>query len=288
MRTAKPRPKPTFEYPARIEEFVTLLDAMCTTDLAEFLSLSGQFDALLADDATWRSLMNNALDSVIESRSAPEIQASRLILLSGAGQVTLTTGPLEIGVQTLSIPENSAFLANAGCHLMVGFLSDQPVRTLHYRLPPGASFDIYDPGVELELIDDFMLAPRTRFDVCGRTEVAEFKVTDESCAFIAGSAWVTSQIWSFSQEDLRPRGASLTSLSSSILIAMMGEIARAGFVEAADAVKGLYLHPDHNVRWAAVKCLGALGSEAAHELLREAVNDPHPHIRRAAARSVAA
>lgn len=287
MRTAKPRQKPSFDYPSEIESFVAALDAMCTTELTQFLSLSPDFDSLLVNDGAWRSLMNNALDSVIDGKSAPEIQASRLILLAGAGQFTMTTGPLEIGVQTLSIPENSSFLANAGCHLMVGFLSDKPVRTLHYRMPAGSSFDIFDPNIELEIINDFMLEPRTRFTVCGKTEVAEFKVTDESCALIAGSAWVTSQIWSFSQDDLRPRGASMTSLSSSILIAMLAEIARADFSDAADAVKALYGHPDHNVRWAAVRCLGALGSQAAHDLLHEAVNDPHPHIRRAAARSAA-
>jgi hypothetical protein len=282
MPVKKVRAPQSFEYPKKVEDFLAALHDKPTDDFDEFLQFGDDFDSLLTDSDMWTDLLNRALDTVINGKPASEIQASRLNLLSGNAHVSLSTGVLQIGAQTLDLPEKSDFLANSGIHLMVGILSDEPVRALRYRLPDNADFDIFDSNVALELVDEFMLPPRTRLNIRGDNEVVDFKTTETDCAFIAGSSWVVSQIWSFSLETLRPVGASLSSLDSSILLSMMSEISRTGLCEAEEKVEALFDHPDHNVRWAAVKCLGALGSARTVGLLERALKDPHPHIRNAA------
>jgi len=286
MRIVRERRAPSFPFPTKIEQFVSKLDTMETSDLDQFLLLGPQFDELLRDRCVWTELLNSALAYVASGETAEEIQAERLVLLSAAGQVMLTTGPVEVGVQTVALKENKEFLANPGCHLMVGFLSDEPMAVRRFRLFDEYQFDVFDPDARLELVDEFELPPRERLTIDGNREVVQFDTeTEETCALIAGSQWTTSQIWSFSS-DLVPLGASLTSLSSSILISMLEEISRTRFAGAADQVFGLLEHPDHNVRWAAVKSLGAIDSKLTMRSLERLVADPHPHVRRAAERTL--
>lgn len=286
MRIVRERRAPSFPFPEKIEQFVAKLDGMETSQLDQFLLLAPQFDELLRDQSVWTELINSALEYVASGESAEEIQAERLLLLSAAGQVMLTTGPVEVGVQTVALKDNKEFLANPGCHLMVGFLSDEPMAVRKFRLSDEYRFDVFDPDARLELIDEFELPPRERLTIDGHREVVQFDTeTEETCAFIAGSQWTTSQIWSFSS-DLVPLGASLTSLSSSILISMLEEISRTRFADAAEQVFALLEHPDHSVRWAAVKCLGVIDNNLTMRSLERLVADPHPHVRHAAERTL--
>jgi hypothetical protein len=59
-------------------------------------------------------------------------------------------------------------------------------------------------------------------------------------------------------------------------------LARMGDVRNAPALQKLYWHPDHVVRWAAVRALMKLDRAAGLELLEAALSDPHPHVRQAA------
>ena len=56
--------------------------------------------------------------------------------------------------------------------------------------------------------------------------------------------------------------------------------------EAAPVIATLYDHPDHFVRWSAVRRVIELDPALGTPLVYRALTDPHPHIRRAAQRSV--
>ncbi len=56
---------------------------------------------------------------------------------------------------------------------------------------------------------------------------------------------------------------------------------------AVPLISSLADHPSHAVRWAVVQALGRLDPQAALQHLRQAVNDPHPHIRNAAQKTLA-
>lgn len=286
MRIVRDRRVPSFPFPDKIEDFVARLDGMDSANLDEFLTLGPQFDELLRDDEIWSDLFNRALVQVESGEVAEEIQAERLVLLSAAGQVMLTSGSAEVGVQTASAEKNKEFLANPGCHLMVGFLSDKPMAVRRFKLSEGHTFDVFDSAARLELVDQFELPPRQRLTISGYDEVVQFDTeAEDTCALMAGSRWTTSQVWSFSG-NLTPLGASLTSLTSSILVSMLDEISRTKFKGAAKHVMDLLDHPDHTVRWTAVKCLGAIGSDLTIRALEQSVRDPHPHIRGAAERTL--
>ncbi|HEY2516256.1 MAG TPA: HEAT repeat domain-containing protein [Polyangiaceae bacterium] len=55
-----------------------------------------------------------------------------------------------------------------------------------------------------------------------------------------------------------------------------------GYKPGVEAIAGLYEHPDHYIRWGALRQLARLDQERALSLLQRAKDDPHPHVRNAA------
>lgn len=68
----------------------------------------------------------------------------------------------------------------------------------------------------------------------------------------------------------------------------VGLLATLGHAAVADVVAALYDHPAHHIRWLAVRATMELDPRAGAALLERAVHDPHPHVARAAAHSLAA
>jgi hypothetical protein len=63
-------------------------------------------------------------------------------------------------------------------------------------------------------------------------------------------------------------------------------LAELDYTPASDAVAGLCEHPLHFVRWSAMRGLARLDPERALPLIEAAMEDPHPHVREAARKSL--
>lgn len=59
------------------------------------------------------------------------------------------------------------------------------------------------------------------------------------------------------------------------------------YAPAVDAIAGLVEHPDHYIRWGALRQLARLDQGRALTLLQSAKDDPHPHVRNAARAALA-
>jgi HEAT repeats len=59
-----------------------------------------------------------------------------------------------------------------------------------------------------------------------------------------------------------------------------------GYSESEAVVRQLIEHPVHDVRWDAMKTLFQLNSEVGIAALEHAAHDSHPHVRRAAEKSL--
>jgi hypothetical protein len=74
-------------------------------------------------------------------------------------------------------------------------------------------------------------------------------------------------------------GASRLEFAAQALGELRGE-------HAAERLLSLCEHPDHFVRWAAIRSLTRVDLRAGVEKVRGAANDPHPHVRNAASRTL--
>jgi hypothetical protein len=94
--------------------------------------------------------------------------------------------------------------------------------------------------------------------------------------------------WIFDSETLAPQRAVASRLSSSRLQFTCHTLATLGSPTSLDALKRLTRHPEHYVRWAAVQSICQISREDGLECVRRALDDEHPHIRRAAEKTLAA
>ena len=158
----------------------------------------------------------------------------------------------------------------------------------YYRLPHGAANEVVDLSARLE-------SAGTRDFAKGDVLVkrAESDIVD-----LAGSAdapVVTAQLhlaskggldWTFDRQSLAPIGATENDPAESHLVSL---IRAAALFDETDLrlLRRALLHPSHNVRWAALQAIGKLDADTAAALLPELGRDPHPHVRRAAERTLA-
>ncbi|RMH36862.1 MAG: HEAT repeat domain-containing protein [Gammaproteobacteria bacterium] len=95
-------------------------------------------------------------------------------------------------------------------------------------------------------------------------------------------------IWHFDRKNKFPVGVSAASFMDSRM--QMAALALGKMSDGRDsdisALKKLLGHPRHFVRWQAMQSLGTLRPQDCLVALREALQDPHPHVRRAALKSL--
>lgn len=94
-------------------------------------------------------------------------------------------------------------------------------------------------------------------------------------------------LWFFDRERLRSTYASFSGAQLSGYTLSAKALAAVGEARALPLLMRMTEHPSHAVRWAAIQALGRIDGDAAFERLERAEHDPHPHIRNAAARTLA-
>lgn len=97
---------------------------------------------------------------------------------------------------------------------------------------------------------------------------------------------IVSICWEFDSSTLLPRRAMSTSPEASRLEFTARLLSELGDPSSVPALKGLLQHPEHFVRWEAIRAVARIDAAEGLALLRDARNDPHPHIRNAALREL--
>jgi hypothetical protein len=92
--------------------------------------------------------------------------------------------------------------------------------------------------------------------------------------------------WVYDARTLMPVRAEAADSSTARLEYAMALLAALDHTEAAPVIAGLYDHPDHFVRWSAVRRVTELDPSLGAQLVQRALQDAHPHVRRAAQRSL--
>ena len=92
--------------------------------------------------------------------------------------------------------------------------------------------------------------------------------------------------WLFSRNGLQAWQANDSDLTFTQLRVAADVLGRFAHQSSIEPLKNLARHPHHAVRWAAIQNLARLSRSEAVSRLREAVNDPHPHVQRAAQKTL--
>jgi len=92
----------------------------------------------------------------------------------------------------------------------------------------------------------------------------------------------------YDTDTLRPSRAIAASLESSRLEFTARMLSEIGNANSIASMSGLIEHPDHFVRWAAIRSVSGIDIHAGRNLVLGALDDAHPHVRAAAARALTA
>ncbi|HZR37863.1 MAG TPA: HEAT repeat domain-containing protein [Nevskia sp.] len=201
---------------------------------------------------------------------------------------------------------NQIVLNRGRGHVLSIWLFDQPRRYIHstpyygmfaplgaeslyydvYRLPENYRNAQFDPEVRLEPAGSGFTAPGGVLLLDSDRYVYDFKVERPLAVAKFSSAAYQTLEWLFERDTLRAWQANDSELVSTqlrVAAYILGRLADASSLEALDSLSD---HRNHSVRWAAVQTIARLDREAALQRLRQALDDPHPHLRRAAAGSL--
>lgn len=173
-------------------------------------------------------------------------------------------------------------------HGMIANVGSNPLEVQRWRQGSEGSPDILDRARRLEERPTVLLhagQPPVLFEA--HRDVARCRAVG-GATVVAGltRAQVTRVRWIYDAETLSPARAEAADPSAARLPYAIALLSALGHGEAAPVIAGLTSHPDHFVRWAAVRRVMELDSTLGLELLRRAAADPHPHVQRAALRSL--
>lgn len=154
-----------------------------------------------------------------------------------------------------------------------------------YEIDRPFDFSVMDPAARLVRrsldphMDSGIVLKNGRsqaLDICPAGDALAFTLRVNSAAFGAFE-------WSFDRATGHPRRVtSLSNVHSNLesifdLLAAVGSPTSIGFIEPYLA------HAAHHVRWKAVQTIGQLAPDLRYGVVKAAANDPHPHVRQAAA-----
>lgn len=183
----------------------------------------------------------------------------------------LASGPI------VSLTEHTLLAVRAGS-----------VEVERFALAPPFRIDVFDRSARLVRSPPATLGPGmvARFRAPGET----FRLRLDAPAILIQllSSIVAPVRWIFHPDTLEPVRAAAARLSSSRLQFTCRTLAALGSPSSIPALQKLTAHPEHYVRWAAIQGICAISRDDGIACLRRATSDEHPHVRRAAERTLLA
>lgn len=193
---------------------------------------------------------------------------------------------LRLGLYTRASDHIYSFPFHFACAVVPS--QTESLRVRLYDLPTAYCSDVFQPGVEAvgptdrELSGGEVLildSRRQALDVDVRQPVAALK-------FIM-KPFMTLQ-WMFDRSTRKATQAIASNPLESELVTICLTLKAMKLRASTPTLQRLARHSSHFVRWSAIQALGTVEPDAAIDALRTAIGDPHPHIRAAADKQLAA
>jgi hypothetical protein len=251
----------------------------CEAPFARLLASS-----FISDLATWElECLGNDPDHLPSQNGEENFEILRLGL-TALGLHLLSPSPR---ILSLSFGSDTGYLYGLCEHNLIVNLGPGPVRLERWRHTGHGPYDVLDRSCPLEVVPTQLLAPGDRVRLEAHRDVARYTADEQPAVLVRLTRnRVTRLRWYYDATTLIPAGAAGADSSSARLEHACALLVALNHTAAAPAVAALCEHPDHFVRWSAVCRTMELDPVLGRDLVRRAVADSHPHVRRAAARSL--
>ena len=162
----------------------------------------------------------------------------------------------------------------------------QAVEVETFTLEEPYRIEVFDRSKALTRTGSSQLAPGTVARLRAPSQAFRLRLERPALLIQFMSATTEPLRWVFHPESLQAVRAVSASLKSSRLQFTCHTLAALGSPSSVAPMRSLMNHPDHYVRWAAVQNICTLSREDGIECLQQAIEDPHPHVRNAARRTL--
>lgn len=268
----------------RFHQHVQAADALISNALGNydaFTSIEKHFNAIVDE-----RLYIPRLNAIIAANLAGKMEVTPDL---SSGQFFLLHGSPVASWAILIHSRRSRHLYLTPSHSMSAHITDAPVTVDRYQVPSGFDLQTYDEAVQLRLKDSGQPSERSVFVKHGTQEILDVTpaATEPAYTLRVNTVPFGDFEWSFSRETLRPVQMNAVKRLDSNLTTIFDLLAAVGSPDSLDQLDTYTKHPAHFVRWRAVQTIGAIDEARGAELVLEAVNDPHPHVREAARTTLA-
>ncbi|WP_224247389.1 HEAT repeat domain-containing protein [Hyalangium gracile] len=251
-----------------------------TRDDAEgILGCAGALSALLGHGVLEGFLAGGLERLLSEPEFVPASVGGALVLARGRRW--------RLALQVLSPGARPATVEGPAEHLLVGAMGPAPLEVERHTEEPVARDDVFDPGRRLlpeasrTLLRGDVLVLAAGRDVCVPRPTAPTVIVSVSAGPVRPLRWF------YDGTTCRAVRAVAGDPTASRLELTAELLAELGGAAAAPTLIQLTEHPAHHVRWSALRALSRVDTGAAQDRLQLAADDPHPHIRTAARRTLA-
>ncbi len=165
-------------------------------------------------------------------------------------------------------------------------LTATPLRYQRYQLPAAYNNPVFDPGLVLTPAGGGEAARGEVLALHTREFAYDFQITQPVLVLKLSTAPILPLEWLFQKDTLQSWQANDADLTSTQLRVAADVLGKFAHQSSLAPLKLLTAHPHHAVRWTAIQNLGRLNRSEALLALQKACSDPHPHIQRAAQKTI--
>jgi len=181
---------------------------------------------------------------------------------------------------------NSKHLYMTPVHTFQSPISGSGYAVDRYRLISQGSLDEVDSNATLEFISNEWISPFSIIRKAGNGEIIDFvsdENTEKSFSLRVVCRPITSFQINFDRESGKTFGVTPVDSMASNLITMLSLLSDTSSHKSIEYIEPFIRHDLHFVRWEAIRTTFSIDEKAGLKLLKNALSDPHGHVRKAAA-----
>jgi hypothetical protein len=252
---------------------------------------SGEEDAFWRCESFFRALCQSGFErDLINYELRRMAEGGAYSTLGGSGlKLMITSRPRYSLLLILSNPSDVADSAYSTMpeHRMLAVLGPAALELRLFKQPPGVRNEVFDPSAALLPNGDLALGSGDIATfVAGRDVIGARRCDAPTLTVLFGSDIRQSVRWEYDPATLLPLRAIAAETAPSRLQYTAQLFTHMGGESTLPGLRRMLDHREHFVRWTALQSIMAIDPIEGAARVHEAVLDPHPHIRNAAARAL--
>lgn len=264
--------------PAVLERCITEIERLFDRDRIESIWLCRPAFAELLDQGAATRFLNEELRRLQRDIAyVGDWRPNHLILHRGGGYI-LSVAQFDQPLRYIHTSPFYGFYAPLG---------NTPLTYETFALPETYRNEVFDPTLKIVSTGLHELPAGDVLELRTDRRIYDLKVPRPQLLLKLTTAAYHSLEWLFSRDTLSAWQANDADLRATQLRVGAYLLGRMADESSLEPLRRLTTHPNHSARWAAVQALGRLSRSEGIAQLERALDDPHPHIRRAAQKALA-